>query len=104
MTTRIFTLTTARALERADEMLTLSLKELLPDDGGAVVIDNQTGNETTVLTDDPVTERGIERAHVTRAGYDVSGFAYCRFAGGITVFYPRSHSLCVQEESESETV
>lgn len=104
MTTRIFTLTTARKPMCEDEMLTLSLKELLPDEGGEVVIHNQTGDDTTVLTDDPVTERGIERDHITRAGYDVSGFAYCRFAGGITVFYPRSHSLCVQDESESETV
>lgn len=104
MTTRIFTLTTAQASARKDEMLTLSLKELLPDEGGEVVIHNQAGTDTTVLTDDPVTARGIEQDHVTCAGHDVSGFAYCRFAGGITVFYPRSHSLCVQDESESETV
>lgn len=85
-------------------MLTLSLKELLPDEGGEVVIHNQSGNDTTVLTDEPVTERGIEHDHITRAGHDVSGFAYCRFGGGITVFYPRSHSLFVQDEGESETV
>lgn len=106
MTTRIFTLFTAReaASARRDEMLTLSLKELLPDDGGEVVIHNQAGTDVTVLTDDPVTERGVQRDHVTRAGYDVSGFAYCRFAGGITVFYPRSHSLCVTEAEEAEAV
>lgn len=83
-------------------MLTLSLTELLPDAGGEVVIHNQAGTDVTVLTDDPVTERGVERDHITRAGYDVSGFAYCRFAGGITVFYPRSHSFCVTEDEETE--
>lgn len=95
MTTRIFTLITGRRATRENNGLTFSLKELLPDDGGEVVIDNQTGDDVTVLTDDPVTDRGVEEDHVTCAGHDVSGFAYCRFAGGITVFYPRSHKLCV---------
>ena len=27
----------------------------------------------------------------------------CRFAGGITVFYPRGHSLCVTEADAEET-
>jgi hypothetical protein len=104
MTTRIFSLLTARkpASDREDEKLTLSLKELLPDEGGEVVIHNQAGADVTVLTDDPVTARGIEPDHITRAGHDVSGFAYCRFAGGITVFYPRSHSFCITE-AEAET-
>jgi hypothetical protein len=97
MTTRIFTLTTAPAAATPDETPTFSVKELLPDDGGAVVIHNHAGTDVTVLTDDPVTAHGIERDHITRAGDDVSGFAFCRFAGGITLFYPRSHSLCVTE-------
>lgn len=106
MTTRIFTLCTTRQPKQAgeDEMLTLSLKELLPDAGGEVVIHNHADTDVTVLTDDAVTERGVEHDHVTRAGYDVSGFAYCRFAGGITVFYPRTHSLCVTEAEAEETV
>ena len=95
MTTRIFTLITGCRATRRNNGLTFSLKELLPDDGGEVVIDNQTDADVTVLTDDPVTDRGVEEDHITRAGHDVSGFAYCRFAGGITVFYPRSLKLCV---------
>ena len=102
MTTRIFTLSTARRPGLADEMLTLSLKELMPDERGEVVIHNQAGTDVTVLTDDPMTDRGVERDHITRAGFDVSGFAYCRFAGGITVFYPRSHSLCVTDDDEPD--
>ena len=97
MTTRIFTLITGCRATPANNGLPFSLKELLPDDAGEVVIDNQTGSDVTVLTDDPVTDRGIERDHITDAGHDVSGFAYCRFAGGITVFYPRSQPLCVNE-------
>ena len=97
MTTRIFTLVTGLRATRQNNGLTFSLRELLPDEGGEVVIDNETGTDVTVMTDDPVTDRGIERDHITCAGHDVSGFAYCRFAGGITVFYPRSHSLSVNE-------
>ena len=104
MTTRIFTLNTKRepAADKEDEMVTLSLKELLPDDGSEIVIHNQAGIDVTVLTDETIAERGLAQDHVTRAGYDVSGFAYCRFAGGITVFYPRAFSLCVTE-AETET-
>ncbi|MGA9089655.1 MAG: hypothetical protein WB420_11165 [Bradyrhizobium sp.] len=97
MSTRIFSLITGRAATAANHGLTFSLKELLPDEGGEVVIQNQTGTDVTVLTDDPVIDRGIERDHITSGGDDVSGFAYCRFAGGITVFYPRSQSLCIKE-------
>jgi hypothetical protein len=97
MTTRIFTLITGCRATVANNGLTFSLKELLPDEGGEVVIESQTGTDVTVLTDDPVTDRGIEQDHITRAGHDVSGFAYCRFSDGITVFYPRSQSLCVNE-------
>src|ERR1700748_3805655 len=95
MTTRIFTLITGCRATRQSNGLTFSLKELLPDDGGEVVIDNQTEADVTVLTDDPVTDRGIEDDHITSAGHDVSGFAYCCLAGGTTLFYPRSHKLCV---------
>jgi hypothetical protein len=95
MTTRIFALVTGCRPRRENNGLTFSLKELLPDGGGEVVIHNHTGADVTVLTDDPVIDRGFQRDHITRAGHDVSGFAYCRFAGGITVFYPRSHKLCV---------
>jgi len=97
MTTRIFTLVTGCRATRANNGLTFSLKELLPDDGGDVVVHNETGVAVTMLSDDPVIARGIEKDHITGAGHDVSGFAYCRFAGGITVFYPRSHSLCVDK-------
>ena len=91
MTTRIFTLITGRRPTRANNGLSFWLKELLPDAGGEVVIHARPAPMSPFMTDDPVTDRGIERDHITHAGHDVSGFAYCRFADGITVFYPRSH-------------
>ena len=80
MTTRIFTLITGCRATRENNGLTFSLKELRQDEDGEVVIDDQIGTDVTVLTDDPVTDRGIEEDHITRAGHDVSGFAYCRSA------------------------
>lgn len=97
MTTRIFALVTGWRAKQRNNGLTFALKELLPDDGGEVVIHNDTGADVTVLTDDLVIARGIERDHITDAGHDVSGFAYCRFASGIKVLYPRSHRLCIKE-------
>lgn len=102
MTTRIFTLSSRRETAGESETVTFSLRELLPDDDGAVVIGDQAGTDVTVLTDDAPNERGIERDHVTRNGCDVSGLAYCRFAGGITLYYPRSHALCEIENDDAD--
>ena len=96
MSTRIFTLVTGCPVTRANSGLTFSLQELLPDDGGNVVVHGDA-EDVTVLTDDPLIARGISGDHITRAGHAVLGFAYCRFADGFTLFYPRSHSLCVKE-------
>lgn len=99
MTTRIFRLSGTRGRARSGGTLTLALDELLPDQSGEIVVPNQAGADTAVVTDDPVTAHGIKDAHVTEAGHDVSGYAYCRFADGITLFYPRSHFLCMAEEA-----
>jgi len=96
MTTRIFTLVTGCRATRANNGLTFSLQELAPDDGGDVVIRADAG-DVTVLSDDPVIARGIACDHITRAGHAVLGFVYCRFADGVTVFYPRRHSLLIDE-------
>jgi hypothetical protein len=96
MTTRVFMLVTGGRATRENNGLPFALQQRLPDDSGDVVIDSRAG-DVTVLTDDPVIAHGIERDYVTSAGDDVSGYAYCRFGDGITVFYPRSHSLCVKE-------
>ncbi len=102
MTTRIFCLNTHREEAMTEDALTLSLKELMPDEGGDIVVFNDIGTDISIVTDDPVTAEGIAEGYVTRAGHNVSGFAYCRFAGGITMYYPRAHLLCV-EEDETET-
>ena len=59
MTTRIFRLTAASQAAASGETLALELDELMPDEGGEVVVLNRVGTDITVLTDDSVTARGM---------------------------------------------
>ncbi len=104
MTTRIFSLSTASHDAPSGQTLTLALKELMPDEGGDIVVLNQMGTDVTVLTDEGVIATGIGETYTTRTGHDVTGFAFCRFTSGVTVFYPRTHHLMVTNEEETESV
>src|SRR5258705_11993514 len=86
---------------KTGEMLTLSLGDLVPDARGEIVILSGGTHDITVVTDEPVTKSGIEpvQPHLTETGLDVSGFTYCTFAGGVTVFCPTAHRLLVLNES-----
>jgi hypothetical protein len=95
LSTRIFTLVTGCRATRENNGFTFTLQELLPDKAGDIVIRGNAG-DVTILTDDLVIDRGISSDHVTRTGHAVLGLAYCRFADGVTVFYPRRHSLSVK--------
>lgn len=81
------------------ELLTLSLEDLIPDARGEVVILSDAGHDIAVVTHEPVASQGIETLHVMDSGLDVSGFGYCTFAGGLTVFYPPTHRLLVTDET-----
>jgi hypothetical protein len=96
MTTRVFTLSRCGAAPEK-QGLGFAMRELVPDEDGEIVIRHQAGTDVTVLSDDPIVEHGIDQNHMTRAGHDVSGFAYWRFGDGIRVFYPRSLSLCIDD-------
>jgi hypothetical protein len=75
--------------------LTLALGDLIPDAHNEVVILDGSGHDIAVTTHDAIAAHGIAETHVTVTGLDVSGFAYCTFEGGITVFYPATHRLIV---------
>jgi hypothetical protein len=62
------------------------------------VILDHSGQDIAVVTHEMVAAQGIGDAHVTVAGLDVSGFAYCTFEGGVTVFYPATHRLLVTHD------
>lgn len=78
----------------ADEGVVLDLADLLPDENGEVVI---TSSEFSIHlnSDRAVAETGVAGDHVTAAGYDVSGFAYFSFEGGLTVFCQDAEALVV---------
>jgi len=81
-----------------DATLTLALEDLIPDARGEIVILDHSGQDITMVTHEGVAAQGVEDAHVTAAGLDVSGFSYCTFEGGITVFYPATHHLLVTQD------
>lgn len=68
--------------------MTLSVRDLVPDDNGAVVI--ETGGEVLVveLTHfQNVLRRGIAPEGTLTQHFDVSGMDFCRLAGGIVVYF-----------------
>lgn len=81
-----------------EEVLALSLEDLIPDPGGDIVIVNDTGQDIAVVTDLSVADAGIAGQHLTDSGFDVSGFAFCTFESGVTVFYPSTQKLLVTAE------
>jgi hypothetical protein len=80
-------------------ILTLALEDLIPDARNEVVILDHSGREISVSTGEPVTAQGIETEHVTASGFDVSGFAYCTFESGLTLYYPPTHHLLIDGEN-----
>ncbi|HEV2264321.1 MAG TPA: hypothetical protein VGR79_07305 [Stellaceae bacterium] len=79
--------------------LSLSLSDLIPDAHNEIVILDGSGSDLAVVTDNAVASHGISGGHVTASGLDVSGFAYCTFDGGVTVFYPATHRLIVTNDT-----
>jgi hypothetical protein len=82
-----------------NDAISLSLGDLLPDSGGSIVIEGDTGNLTILLaTDRLVVDQGVVDHRVTSAGEDVSGHAFFAFDHGLTVFYPTDVQLSIVPE------
>ncbi len=79
------------------ETLTLTMEDLIPDARGEIVILNETGQDIAVVTADSIAAHGVESSHTTALGMDVSGFSYCTFASGLTIFYPSSQRLLITD-------
>jgi hypothetical protein len=76
------------------DTISLELSDLLPDSAGNIVIEYDGGNlAVELLTDQAVVERGVAAEAVDANGGDLSGFAYCAFSNGTTVFFPTDISL-----------
>ncbi len=68
--------------------LVLPLDALMPDEGGEVVLYDDSGLGTVVVeADRAVAERGRAGRHRTCGGEDVSGWSFVRFEGGPVVYH-----------------
>ena len=79
-----------------EDQMVLSLNDLLPDSRGEVVLFNEAGPlAVNIMTDSRVTETGTANHYVTSAGVDVSGYHFCTFEAGLTIYYPPEIDLLV---------
>lgn len=78
------------------DAISLSLADLLPDSGGAIVIEGDGGDlSIRIMTDEPVIDAGVVEALVTATGEDVSGHAFFAFSNGTTLYAPRDLDLLI---------
>jgi len=79
-----------------DDQMILSLNDLLPDSRGDVVLFNEAGPlAVNIISDSRVTESGTADHYVTSAGVDVSGYHFCTFEAGLTIYYPSEIDLLI---------
>ncbi len=82
-----------------EDQMVLSLSDLLPDARGEVVLFNEAGPlSVSIMTDSRVTETGTADHYVTSAGVDVSGYHFCTFEAGLTIYYPPEIDLLVSAD------
>jgi hypothetical protein len=74
------------AASGADEVLVLSLEDLLPDVEGTVVMLTDENLPVNLMTDEPLAGSGVVDEHVSAGGLDVEGLFYYSFANGLTLY------------------
>ncbi len=74
------------AASGADEVLVLSLEDLLPDVEGTVVMLTDDSLPVNLVTDEPLAGSGVVDEHVSAGGLDVEGLFYYSFANGLTLY------------------
>ena len=78
------------------DAISLSLADLLPDSGGAIVIEGDGVDlSIRIMTDEPLVDAGVIDSLVTATGEDVSGHAYFSFGNGTTLYAPREMDLAI---------
>ncbi len=83
-----------------DDSMVLSLSDLLPDANGDVVMFSEAGPvAVNITTDERITETGTADHYVTSTGVDVSGYHFCTFEAGLTIYYPSEIDLLVMSQS-----
>ena len=75
----------------------LMLGDLMQDEGGEVVLYNDSGlRAVALLADAPVTAEGEADPHVTASGADVTGFRFVSFSNGLTLYYQDGLDLVIK--------
>jgi hypothetical protein len=78
------------------DAISLSLADLLPDSGGAIVIEGDGMDlSIRIMTDEALVDAGVIDQLVTATGEDVSGHAYFSFGNGTTLYAPREMDLAI---------
>ena len=77
----------------AGAVVSVALEDLLPDRSGEVVLSTVDGLSVELLARQTLVDTGVSDRHVTASGFDVSGFSYYSFSGGLTVYF--SHESLV---------
>ena len=76
--------------------ISLSLADLLPDSGGAIVVEGDGLDlSIRIMTDELVVDAGVVETLVTATGEDVSGHAFFAFGNGTTLYAPREMDLAI---------
>ncbi|MEH6632820.1 MAG: hypothetical protein V7776_18540 [Halopseudomonas aestusnigri] len=74
------------SFDQEEDMVSLHLDDLLPDDSGAVVLFAGEGNQVYLETIEMVVSSGISTSHVTASGVDVTGLNVYNFSSGLTLY------------------
>jgi hypothetical protein len=82
-----------------DDLLVLSLSDLLPGNHGELVLFSGDNAPVNLLAADAVVSQGVAENHITADGIDVTGLSFLSFATGITVYFPTDLSLTVNYEA-----
>jgi hypothetical protein len=86
--------------DEVEEQMVLSLTDLLPDANGEVVLFSEAGHvAVNITTDERITETGTADHYVTSTGVDVSGYYFCTFEAGLTIYYSPEIDLLVTSAS-----
>ena len=74
------------SFDQENELVSLHLDDLLPDESGAVVLFAGEGNQVYLETLEMVISCGISTSHITASGVDVTGLNVYNFASGLTLY------------------
>ena len=77
------------------DALTLTLDDLVPDDGAELVVVAPDNTKVNLVADQTVIATGQVEHHITASGIDVSGFFYITFSTGVTLYYTGDLSVSV---------